>query len=80
MPACQSCGSEVKILREFKLDYPHGRAAQICPNCFSDSIESAKALRSMVGEVAFLMTMNGGSMDGVTPVQVVQAISEIGSL
>lgn len=74
MPACQSCGSEVKRLQEFRLDYPHGRVAWICPNCFSDCIENAKNLRAMVGEVSLILAMDGGSMDGLTPSQVAHAI------
>lgn len=63
MPACQCCGSESRRLQEFKLEYPEGRSAWICPNCFTECLENSRHLRSMVGEVVYLVVKHGKSID-----------------
>lgn len=66
MPACQCCGSEVRRIQAFRLEYPGDASIYACPNCFSECLANARALRAIVGRVAFMLAVDGVTLDGVS--------------
>lgn len=76
MTACQCCGSESKRIQLFHLDYQRSASVDICPNCFTECLANAKALRALIGQISFLLARDGITVEDSSAEEIAKTIAE----